>query len=247
MIELYHGEPTADSLKLLICLKEKRLNPVFHYVDTDKWEQWSDAHRQLAPQGQLPILVDGGEVMTEAAFALQYLAEAYPDPRLAPMDAVGWYDLQAWNSTNDAALATNVSLLGWTDVTTPETRTAYRQRLATIPGRQKPAGWAAVVADAEANEDQLALARERIGEAVGRIEGALAPTGWLIGADYSIADINSFALTHTLPRLLPDLVNPTATPRMVAWLQRIGDRPAVKAALATRRTPAGQDVYAAPT
>ncbi len=84
MLTLHYGEPTADTLKLTIALVEKGLAFTSRYVDEAALEQWSDAHRKLAPpQGQLPVLIDSAETMTEAAFALQYLAEAYP-PRLAP-------------------------------------------------------------------------------------------------------------------------------------------------------------------
>ena len=33
MIELYHWEPNADSLKMMIALKEKGLDFTSHYVD----------------------------------------------------------------------------------------------------------------------------------------------------------------------------------------------------------------------
>jgi glutathione S-transferase len=104
----------------------------------------------------------------------------------------------------------------------------------------------AVVAAAAATEDQVHNARERIEAGVRRIEAALADSDWLVGGAYSIADINSFALAHTLPRLLPDLVNETRTPRTKAWLDRIGARPAVKAALATRRKTGEGDCFAPP-
>ena len=80
MIELHHGEPSADTLKLLLALHELGLAFTSRYVDTARLEQWSAAHRRLAPQGQVPVLVDGGEVMEDCAFALQYLAEAYAPP-----------------------------------------------------------------------------------------------------------------------------------------------------------------------
>jgi glutathione S-transferase len=139
-----------------------------------------------------------------------------------------------------------VALLGWTLVTTPAARTAYRAALAQVPGRERPAGWFAVLADAEASEDQLANARERIGDMLGEIEPALAAAPWLVGGAYSIADINAFACLHTLPRLLPERCNASTTPRTLAWLQRIGARPAVRAALATRRGSAPADAYAPP-
>ncbi len=142
------------------------------------------------------------------------------------------------------ALGPTVSLLGWMKTTTREARDEYRRRLAAVPGRQAPAGWAAVWADAEANEDQLANARERIGQAVARIERRLAQGDWLAGDAYSIADIAAFAHCHSLPRLLPELVD--AAPATRRWIARIAARPAVKAALALRRAPAGADCYSPP-
>ncbi len=115
-------------------------------------------------------------------------------------------------------------------------------RFAKLPKAQVAAGWAQVTSDAEASEDQLANARERIGQGVDKIEQALASSDWLVGGAYSVVDINAFALTHTLPRLTPDLVNASRTPKMLAWMKRIEDRPAVKAALATARL--GGDAYA---
>jgi len=246
MIELHHGEPSADTLKLLLCLHEKALPFTSHYVDTAQLEHWSAAHRRRAPQGQLPVLVDGGEIMNDCAFALQYLAEAYPRPRLAPLDARGWYDVQAWNARVDAALGPAVGLIGWTRVTPPAARTAYRAALARVPDRERPTGWFAVLADAEASEDQLANAAERIGDMLAQVEQALGATGWLVGNEYSIADINCFAYAHTLPRLLPDRVNAQRTPRLLAWIEHIAARPAARAALATRRSPANVDAYAPP-
>ncbi len=246
MIELHHGEPSADTLKLLIALHELQRPFTSHYVDTARLEQWSAAHRRLAPQGQVPVLVDAGEAMEDCAFALQYLAEAYGEPPLAPRDPRGWYEVQAWNARVDAALTPAVSLLGWTQSTAPAERAAYRAALARVEGRERPAGWFAVLADAEASEDQLANARERIGEMLVEIERALAGTSWLVGERYSIADINAFACAHTLPRLVPERCNAASTPRVLAWLARIGARPAVRTALATRRAAANADAYAPP-
>jgi len=72
--------------------------------------------------------------------------------------------------------------------------------------------------------------------AVRRIEDALAHSQWLVGPDYSLADIDAFAICHSLPTLTPDVVNSASTPRLLDWLNRIRLRPAVRAALGTSRT-----------
>ena len=172
MIELYHWEPTADSLKLLIALKEKNIPFQSRYVDLLNLEHHAEAFKAVADVTRVPLMVQDGEAFTDSQLTLEYLAEAF-EPRLAPSDPTGWYDVQAWTA---------------------------------------------------------------------QLDQALASSDWLVGGAYSVVDINAFALTHTLPRLLPELVNDGRTPKTMAWLNRIGDRPAVKAALAMGKL--GGDAYA---
>jgi glutathione S-transferase len=46
--------------------------------------QWSEAYRALNPWGKVPTLEDGGLVLTESAAICLYLADKYPEARLAP-------------------------------------------------------------------------------------------------------------------------------------------------------------------
>jgi glutathione S-transferase len=247
MIELYHWEPTPETLKLLIALKEKNVPFTSRYIDVLNLEHHGEAYKALAGGTRLPLMVDDGEALKDSQFTLEYLAEAY-EPRLAPSDPAGWYDVQAWTAQLDQALSQGVRLLGWHTVTArampDDLRSDFLHRSGKLPKPQAMAGWAQVTSDAEASEDQLANARERIAQGVEKIEKALQASDWLVGNAYSVVDINAFALTHTLPRLTHDLVNAQKTPKMMAWLKRVGDRQAVKDALAIRQSSLGQDVYA---
>jgi glutathione S-transferase len=46
--------------------------------------QWSEAYRALNPWGKVPTLEDDGMVLTESAAICLYLADKYPEARLAP-------------------------------------------------------------------------------------------------------------------------------------------------------------------
>ena len=248
MIELYHFEPNGESLKLLIALKEKDVAFESRYVDLLDLEHHADAFKDAAGGGRVPLLVQDGRAMTDSQLILEYLAEGF-EPRLAPADPAGWYDVQAWTAQLDHALSAAVRLIGWHTVTLPAMDAARRQdflaRAASLAKPQAQAGWDRVTSDAEASEDQLANAQDRIAAMIDQIEEALEASEWLVGGAYSVVDINAFALVHTLPRLLPDLVNGENTPRMMAWLEHIEARPAVQAALAMgRHADLGEDVYA---
>jgi glutathione S-transferase len=64
------------------------------------------------------------------------------------------------------------------------------------------------------------------------MEAMLQKSQWMAGESYSLADIATYCVVPGLPRLAPDLMNETITPRMVQWLRAMNARPAVKAALA---------------
>ena len=66
---------------------------------------------------------------------------------------------------------------------------------------------------------------------------------WLAGADYSIADIDAYALVDPLRDLAPEVVNAVQTPRLVQWLSRIAERPAVRAARARSRSGAPERAF----
>jgi glutathione S-transferase len=66
MLELYHAEPVANSMKPLICLHEKGLDFVSHYVDLLRFEQHAPEFVKINPNGQVPVLVHDGNAITES-------------------------------------------------------------------------------------------------------------------------------------------------------------------------------------
>lgn len=218
MIALHCDQPTPDAVKLIVALRAAGRAYEMVRVDSAAYAQWEAPHRAIAPQGQLPVLVDGDLAMPEAAFALQYLGEAHA-PALVPSDPWLWYEVQALNQQLDGALGPAVNLLGWTRDTNVAQRDAHRARLAQIPHRQKPAGWHAVWADAEANEDQLANAREKVEAGLDQLEKRLAEAEWLVGAAFSLADINAFALVRAARAVMPQAVAQRSA--VAAWLGRV--------------------------
>lgn len=251
MIELYHWEPNGRSLALLICLGEKGLDFKGRYVDMLALEQHRPAFCSVSPEGIVPVLVTESETLTDAGLALQFLCDRYPEPALAPSEPGDWYDLQAWTAALDGAmgLVDDVQLLGWNlamlNSLSREDFEELSVGMAELP-KKKQSGWAQVQTEAEAAEDQLTLARERVAELVCKLENALSDSDWLVGEAFSIADILGFAHAHSLPALLPDSVNETTAPRVIDWLSRISRRDAVRDAIARASRRYRQPAFAPP-
>ena len=245
-LELYHWEPVGESAKLLILLEELGLEYKSNYVDVLKLEQYSSKHLALSSMGTVPVLVHEGNVYDNPKLTSYYLAEQFPAKRLIPSDPKGWYDVQAWCNILDAQLEGPVRMLGWNAVMLPtmsrKEREAFQKKLENAP-RPQLAGWGAVWSDAEASEDQLENARHRIATAIEKMETALDKSSMLAGQDFSVADSNAYALTYTLPRLLPKIVNEAKTPNLMEWFYTVGERPAVKKVMHMRKNKE-QDLYA---
>jgi glutathione S-transferase len=246
-LKLYHWEPVTECAKVMICLREMGLAFSSQYVDILEFKQFAKRVLGMNPAGQVPVLVYGREAISESTLINEFLVEAFPGKNLAPTDPKGWYETQCWGKYLDYNLGPSVATLGWHATMAPLMKQRDPKKLekavAKIPIKERQAAWTAATGDAYTPE-QLADSRRKIELAVKRIETTLADSPWLMGEDYSIIDINAFALSSSLPRLVPELVNAGTTPRVMKWLERIAARPAVGEALAMRTMTEPQDVYA---
>jgi glutathione S-transferase len=57
-------------------------------VKLHKGEQNEEAFRSVNPRGQVPVLVDGGETITQIAAIVTYLDAKFPDQQYLPRDAL---------------------------------------------------------------------------------------------------------------------------------------------------------------
>lgn len=113
MLELYHAEPVANSMKVLICLKEKRIEFVSHYVNLLLFEQHEPEFVAINPNGQVPVLVHDGNVITESTVINEYLDDVFPEIPLRPGDPFLRARMRIWNKFVDEYFCPALSMIGW--------------------------------------------------------------------------------------------------------------------------------------
>jgi glutathione S-transferase len=235
MLELYHAEPVANSMKPLICLREKGLDFVSHYVDLLRFEQHEPAFVKINPNGQVPVLVHDGAVITESTVINEYLEDVFPEVRLRPADPVARARMRVWSKFVDEYFCPALSMIGWhlmvRRIAKAIAKDEFEKLLERIPLPEQRQKWA-TVAGASFTEEQLADSRRRCGLSIQRMEAILSKYQWLAGDEYSLADVNSYSMVAGMPRLMPEHMNANNAPRALEWLARMDERPAVKAALA---------------
>ena len=243
MIELYHWEPTSNSGEVLICLKEKGIDFVGHYVDVLAGEQFSPQILRLNRWGQVPILVHDGHVLTETGFILQYLDEVFHAVALTPHSPEGRYWVNVWIKYVNEYMAPAAWKLGIAKTVADlgPRRAAIEAALERAPPERRQ-GWAKAFAGFDAVE--LEIARGLLPERLKRMEAQLASSEWLAGDHYSLADIAVFPTAAALTGVAGDLLNAAATPRIWKWLEHMRARPAVQAALAMSKTGRPEAVFA---
>ncbi|MDE3114957.1 MAG: glutathione S-transferase family protein [Pseudomonadota bacterium] len=253
MIELFHWEPNTFSLKPLVVLHEKGLEFASRYTNFQ-----DPAYTIVAPGGSEtelthnpeltgPVLVDRGTAMTESFFLSLYLDEAYPERPLRPADAKGRWRVLMWARYVNEVLTPAICTLGCKAFLVPELKKRERAPLeaaiAALPTLERRNAWLDALNDRYPS-DLLEDSRRKIAQSVAKIEAALGERPWLAGDEYSLADIDAYALAAPIRVLAPRLLTAESAPRMLKWLDAISERPAVKAALATSKTGTPHEAFA---
>jgi len=244
MLELHHWEPNVHFLKPLLALAEKQVEFVSRWFDPTRFEQFGpgfarNTETELNLECEGPVLVHDGAIISHSFFMLEYISEALPGPALLPKDSHARYLARAWGQILGASVGPVVSSLGCARYLAPLLRardgSELRARIAHMHPEERRVRWLAAVA-ADDSEQDLETLRQRLRTPLKRVEDALGRSQWLAGAEYSIADIDAFALLDPLTEQAPQIVNESATPRVCEFLQRMHDRAAVRTALGRSRS-----------
>jgi glutathione S-transferase len=221
-------------MKSLLCLKEKGLEFTSHYVDLLRFEQHSEEFVKLNPNGQVPVLVHAGAVITESTVINEYLDDAFPEVPLRPRDLVERARMRAWSKFVDEYFCPALSMWGWhlmvRRVAQSLSKNELEKVLERIPLQEQRDKWATIAGDSF-SEAQLEESKRKLSVSIERMEKILAKSRWLAGPCYSLADVNSYSMVAGVPRMFPDIMNPKTAPLACAWLDAMNARPAVQAAL----------------
>jgi GSH-dependent disulfide-bond oxidoreductase len=236
MLSVYHWEPNGGSGRVLIALAEKRLEFTSHYVDLLALEQYRPALLELTESGEIPILVHDGAAYTGDSEVGEFLEESFPARPLMPADPRGRWEVRVWQKYVDDGLAASVSELAWQAYGghgDSALAAKLRAAIESVAMPERRESWSAALAGY--SDERLVQARSRVEAAVEKIESTLRASRWLAGDSFTLADVAVFPYVRYLPRIAPGTVSEASTPRMVAWLRAVAERPAVREALGRGR------------
>ncbi len=211
---LYSGPLSLYARKVEIALGEKGLGFERVFVPFTQTAGYAPKHPEVLrihPLAKVPVLVDGDVELFDSTLILEYLEDAYPEPRLYPATAAARARCRMVEAFADEVMIV------------PLARLMHR----TEPPPQEK-GEADVAR--RARQDAEAVAAEaRLAELYGALEARLGAEAHFAGA-LSVADIAVFMAVEFALRLGgPGL---EGHPRLAAWFRQVGARPAFATAAA---------------
>jgi GST-like protein len=212
-IQLY-SVPTPNGVKVAIALEELALPYEPHLVSFERNEQLSPEFLSLNPNNKIPAIIDpqgpGGKPLAlfESGAILVYLAEKAG--RLLPADAPGRYHALQWLMFQMGGIGPMFGQVGF---------------FTKFAGR--------AIEDPRPRERYVAEAKRLLGVLDRRLESR----AWILGDDYSIADIATFPWVRNLVGFYEagDLVGFERFPHVKRVLEAFVQRPAVQRGLAIPR------------
>jgi glutathione S-transferase len=191
-----HGTSRSRSARSLWALEE--LGVKYDHNPMQTTEAKSPAHLKLNPNGHVPVLEDDGVVLWESMAINLYLAEKYGKNTLWPPDPAAHADIYKW------------SFWAMTEVE-PHLITILRNRVMNPPDQR--------------DEKAAQAAVEALKAPLNALEESLKGKEYLLGKNFTIADLNAAAVMSWIPMMRLDM---SAWPNVQAWLGKCLGREANK-------------------
>lgn len=195
MTKLY-GTSRSRSARCLWALEE--LGVKYEHVPIATTEAKSAENLKRNPNGHIPVLEDDGAVVWESMAINLYLAEKYGKNSLWPPELTTHADIYKW------------SFWAMTEIE-PHLITILRNRVMNPPEQR--------------DEKAAQAAVEALKAPLNVLEGSLKGKEYLLGRNFTIADLNVAAVMSWMPMMRLDL---SSTPNVDAWLQKCLGREANK-------------------
>jgi glutathione S-transferase len=206
-LELWWGSGSPFSWRALLALEFKGLSYVSHLVHFAKQEHKSPLLLKMNPRGRVPVLKDGDYVCFESLAILMYLDRQYPQGPLFG------------GSPEEAGRVMRVIC---------EFQAYIEEHIMKII-------YAILFQGVESRLDEINRAMHIVAGEARSLESRLAQSSWLVGEQFSAADVVVFPGIQMLLRALDrrealDLRSrllplDTNYPAIAAWIQRVAALP----------------------
>lgn len=240
LVLYHHGSSTCAS-KVRFALMEKGIPWTGRYVDILKGEQFAPDYLALNPKAVVPTLLHDGHVLVESTVICEYLEDAFPQVPLMPRDAFERSQVRLWTKLVDEELQPAAKYITYASCHRHIIRRMppdkFREFMEGPPGEAE----SRVTGDPQWVQSKRAIVEQgvhapgvagkfRLSDRVlQQMEEALATTPWLVGNQFSLADVSLTPYVNRLYMLGMSELWECKRPRVADWFDRVRARPTFEA------------------
>lgn len=230
MVELYHFWSSVCSVRCRIALEEKGVSWTSKYIDLFKFDQLKPEYLKINPDGVVPTLVHNGLPIRESLIINEYIDAAFSGPALVPADPLLAARMREFNHKCDVAFDGIVKLTMVKYILPKLLNRWTREELISHAAR-RPTRYLQDVHSrgvrGEISESELIASQAIIEELLDNLECRLDSGPWIIGEQFSLADIAIAPYVFRLSALGADRFwSKMHRPRVNEWYQRLSVKPA---------------------
>jgi glutathione S-transferase len=235
LIELYHFWSSVCSVRCRMALEEKGVKWTSRYIDLFKFDQMKPEYIALNPDGVVPTLVHDGKPICESTIINEYIDAAFEGPKLVPADPLKAARMREFIHRCESSFDAIVKLT-LVKYLLPKLRNRWGQEELIKQAERRPTRFYRDIhgrgVRGEITDMELTEARAKIEELLDRLEQVLDPGPWIVGSDYTLADITIAPYMFRLSALGADQFwSHNRRPRVNEWYKRIAARPAFQTAV----------------
>jgi glutathione S-transferase len=224
-LTLYNWPTSTCSQKVRMVLAEKALPYEDRRLDSSKSENLADWYLKLNENGVVPTLAHGDRIVIDSSVIAEYLDEVFPAVPLSPADPYQRARMRAWRQFIDEVPTAAIRVPSYNRYIRHKWQSMPQQEFDALVDRRtvRKHFYRNMGRDGSSPEEERD-AIEKLRETVARMDRSLAAGPWLIGEQFTLADI---ALVPTLVRMadigLADAWD--GRPRVADWFARVQARP----------------------
>lgn len=224
---LYNAPQSTCSQKVRICLWEKGVEFEEIKLDLFRGDQLTPEYKQINPNGVVPTLLHGDQVITDSSVILEYLDDLIPSIPLSPISPLRKAKMRAWLRYFEEVPVPSIRIPSYNWVFLRHYQNMTEEEfLALAEKKTLRKDFFLKMGRTGYSESELSLSLGKLADTVNRMETSLTTYGpWLIG-EYSQADISIMPVMMRMNDLgLDDLWN--NCPAVTEWFNRYRARDAL--------------------
>jgi glutathione S-transferase len=225
MLALYNSPISTCSQKVRMALAEKDLDWEDRRITFATGEHLSDWYRKLNPNGVVPTLMHDDAVVIDSSVINEYLEDAFPERPLRSADLAERARMRAWRQYIDEVPTVAIRVPSFNahfvKLVSELSQEQFDAYVDTLPLRKY---FYRRMGRTGFSDQDVKDALEQLRQTLERMEESLADGDWLIGDDFSLADISVMPTVVRMEDLgLASMWRDL--PRVTDWYERLQARP----------------------